>query len=59
MKEKRKKKVGQVKATDEGLEGFIDWGEPTASEPTKKKKDDMYSLAARFTAWMCKWPTCA
>ena len=27
----KKKKVERVKAIDEGLEGFVDWGEPTAN----------------------------
>ena len=40
-KEKKKKKVERVKAVGEGLEGFVDWGEPTASEPAKEKEDDM------------------
>ena len=59
-KEKKKNKeenVGRVKAADEGLEGFVDWGEPTASGLAKDKEGDMSSLVAGFTAQMRKRAT--
>ena len=30
-KKKKENKVGRVKVAGKGLEGFVDWGEPTAS----------------------------
>ena len=56
MKKKRKKtkKVRQVKATNFGLEGFVDWVDPISSEPVEEREDDMSSLAAGFTAGMRK-----
>ena len=56
-KEKRKKvkKVGQTKAVDSGLEGFVDWVDPFSNEPAEEREDDMSSLVARFTTRICKW----
>ena len=51
---KEKITIGQVKATDEGLEGFVDWLNPPVGDLAKGRGEDMSSLAARFTAWMCK-----
>ena len=45
-KGKRGKKVGQVKDTGAGLEGFVDRVDPIASEPVEEREDDMSSLAA-------------
>ena len=56
-KKKRKKKVkngGQTKSTSAGLEGFVDWTDPIASEPTEDGEDDMSSLAIGFVAQMPK-----
>ena len=57
MKKKKAKKGGQTKAVGAGLEGFVDWTNPTASEPTEKREDDMSSLTAGFAARMCKRAT--
>ena len=37
-----------------GLEGFVDWTDPIASELAEEGKDDMSSLAVGFVTWMCK-----
>ena len=39
------KKVGQIKATGTGLEGFVDLVDPISSEPAEERDDDMSSLA--------------
>ena len=49
-KKTKKEKVGRVKAVGRGLEGFVDWGERTASGPAKEKEGNMSSLAAGFVA---------
>ena len=51
---KRKNKVGRVKVVGEGLEGFVDWGEPITSEPTKEKEDDMSILGCASRLWALK-----
>ena len=53
-KKKKAKKGGQNKAIYAGLEGFMDWTDPTTSEPVKEREDDMYSLAVGFTERMRK-----
>ena len=49
-KKKKEKKAGWVKVVGEGFEGFVDWGEPTASRLTKEKKGDMSSLTVGLAA---------
>ena len=51
---KNVKKVGQIKATGTGLEGFVDWVDPISSEPAEERDDDMSSLANGFSTTMCK-----
>ena len=51
---KKKKKKGKIIAAGVGLESFVDWVDPNANNPAEEKKNDMSSLAAGFTAWMCK-----
>ena len=46
--------MGRVKAADEGLEGFVDWTDPTISKLVKEREAEMSSLVARFTARMRK-----
>ena len=68
-KKKKGKKVGHVKATETGLEGFVDWVNPIpptgetqvvrpvpqiASDSTEESEDNMFGLAAGFFAWMHK-----
>ena len=68
-KRKKGKKVGQVKATGMGLEGFVDWVNPIppigetqgvhpvphiASDTTKESEDDMSNLVAGFSLQMLK-----
>ena len=54
-KKKKGKKVGQIKAVGEGLEGFVDWVDPIVSELTEEREDDMSNLTVGFFARMCKW----
>ena len=54
MKKKKEKKGGKTKAFGVGLEGFVDWTNATASEPTEKREDDMTSLTAGFATRMFK-----
>ena len=42
-----------------GLEGFVDWLDPTASGPTEEREEDMSSLAVGFAARMRKRATSA
>ena len=51
-KKKKEKKAGRVMAVGVGLEGFVDWGEPTTSVLIKEIEDDMSSLAPGFAAQM-------
>ena len=70
-KEKRRKgeKIGQVKPTGKGLEGFVDWVNPTlpigetqddhptpqiSNEPVEESEHDISSLAIAFVKRMCK-----
>ena len=48
------KKVGQIKATGTGLEGFVDLVDPISSEPAEERDDDISSLVTGFTAPMRK-----
>ena len=54
MAKRKKKKVIRVKASGKGLEGFVDWTDPTVSESAKEREVEMSSLAAGFAAWLCK-----
>ena len=47
-KKKKVKKGGHTKAAITGLKGFVDWTDPTASEPTKERENNMSSLVAGF-----------
>ena len=58
MKRKKAKKVGQIKVSGVGLEGFVNWVDPISSELAKKRENDMSNFATRFVAWMlshAKW----
>ena len=48
-RKKKKKKKGKIITSGAGLEGFVDWLDPNASDPVEKREDDMSNLAARFT----------
>ena len=48
------KKVGHIKATGTGLEGFVDWVDPISSEPAQERDDDMSSLANGFSTTIRK-----
>ena len=37
-----------MKAVNKSLEVFVNWGEPTASEPNKEKEDDMSNFSAQI-----------
>ena len=37
-----------------GLEGFVDWVDPNASDPIEEREDDMSSLAVGFSSRMRK-----
>ena len=41
-----------------GLEGFMDWVDPNASNPAKEMEDNMSSLATRFSTLMRKDGEC-
>ena len=41
-------------AAGAGLEGFVDWVDPNASNPVEEREDDMSSLATGFAVRMCK-----
>ena len=47
-KKKGKITTGQVKANDAGLEGFVDWLDPPASDSAEEMEEDMFSLASGF-----------
>ena len=51
-KKKKPKKGRQTKAVGAGLEGFVDWMDPTTSEMANEGEDDMSNLAAGFTVRM-------
>ena len=51
-KKKKAKKGGHTKAAGVGLEGFMDWTDPTASELADEKEDDMSNLVTGFTTRM-------
>ena len=55
MKKKRKKvkRARQTKDLSEGLEGFLDWVDPSSIEPTEE--GEMSNLIVGFAARMCKW----
>ena len=54
-KRKKAKKVGQIKAADAGLDGFVDWVDPISSEPAEEREGDMSCLVVGFYARMRKW----
>ena len=49
-KTKKKKKTGQAKAANAGLEGFVDWMNPGVSESTEEEKAEMSVLVLDFAA---------
>ena len=51
----KKKKKGKIISASMGLEGFVDWVDPNASDPDEEREDDMCNLVARFAARMRKW----
>ena len=53
-KKKNAKKGGQTKVVIIGLKGFVDWTDPTTSEPTKERENNISSLVAGFAAQMRK-----
>ena len=55
----QKKKKGKIIAVGVGLEGFVDWVDPNASDSTEEREDDMSSLAAGFAVWILKWAASA
>ena len=44
----KKKKSGQAKVVDEGLEGFVDLTNPTVSESTEERESEMSGLVTGF-----------
>ena len=50
----KKKKSRHAKATDEGLEGFVDWTNSTVSQLAKEREVEMFGLVVGFAIWMCK-----
>ena len=50
----KKKKKGMIIAIGAGLESFVDWVDPNASDPIKEREEDMSSLAVEFAARICK-----
>ena len=50
----KKKKKGKIIDIGSGLEGFADWVDLNVNDPSKEREDDMYSLAAGFSARICK-----
>ena len=46
----KKKKKGKIIAVGAGLEDFVDWIDPNASDPAKERENDMSSFAAGFSA---------
>ena len=53
MKKKKGKIItGQIKAVGLGLKGFVDWLDPTASDPAEEREEDMFSLSVGFAIWM-------
>ena len=53
-KKKKAKKGEQTKAAGARLKGFVDWTDPTASEPTEEREDNIFGLAAGFAEQMRK-----
>ena len=51
---KKKKKIEKAKATDERLEGFVNWTNLGVSESTKEEEAEMSGLVSGFTARMRK-----
>ena len=51
---KKKKKFGQTKVADEGLEGFVDWTNPAVSESAEERKVEMSGLIVGFVRRMHK-----
>ena len=51
---KKKKKTRQAKATDAGLEGFMDWTNPGVSKSAEEKVVEIFGLAYGFAARICK-----
>ena len=52
VKRKKENKVGHIKAADTGLEGFVDWVDPTSSEPTEGRKNDMFNFVVGYALWI-------
>ena len=53
-KKKGKIITGHIKAADARLKGFVDWLDPTASDPVEEREDNMSSLVVGFSARMHK-----
>ena len=53
-RKKKRKNAERVKATDEGLEGFVDWTDLTVSESAKEREAEMFSLTTGFAMRMRK-----
>ena len=51
---KKKRKSEQVKTTSKGLEGFVDWTNPTVGELSEEKEAEMSGLVAGFAMRMSK-----
>ena len=51
---KKKKKFGQAKAANEGLERFVDWVNPAVSQLAKESEVEMFGLVVGFVMRMCK-----
>ena len=49
-----KKNSRQAKATDEGLEGFVDWTNPAVSQSIEEREVEMFGLVAVFAIQMRK-----
>ena len=43
---KKKKKKGNILVVSVGLKGFVDWVDPTVSDPVEKREDNMSSLSS-------------
>ena len=49
---KKKKKSGQAKAADEGLEGFVDWMNLVVIQSAEEREAKMFGLVLRFAMRM-------
>ena len=56
-RERRQKKVENIKAVNTGIEDFVNWVDPISSELAEEREDDMSSLTIGFDVRMCKLAT--